>query len=82
MKTKEKYQACLDRAYQFAPFRVREIIDLKHFQDLDTPHRCQVCANRHLRYLCKCADRYSNTWYIGRNCHTKLEERYEEEKRK
>lgn len=82
MTIKEKYQRCLDLAYKHAPFRVREIIDLHQHQALYVPHACQVCANRRLRYLCKCIDKYGLTWYIGSNCHTKLEERYEEEKRK
>lgn len=81
MTTKERYQESLDEAYQHAPFRLVEVIDIKHFQGIDIPHSCQVCANRRLRYLCKCIDKYGLTWYIGRDCHTHLEERYEEEKR-
>ena len=79
MTTREKYQAYLDAAYLFAPFRVVHTHDLKHFQGLDVPHACQVCSNRRLRYICECVDKDGKTWYIGMDCHTHLEERYEEE---
>lgn len=82
MTTKEKYQACLDRAYLFAPFHVTMIHDMHHVTPTFAPSYCLVCGNQRLRYLCECKDKYGSTWFIGRNCHTKLEERYEEEKRK
>jgi hypothetical protein len=79
MKSKEKYQACLDRAYEYAPFQVIHTHDLKH-ETLPSGHRtCRVCGNRRLRYICECQDKDGQIWYIGRDCHTKLQERYEEE---
>ena len=81
MTNKELYQRKLDLAYRHAPFRLVEVIDVKHSDMPPGFNYCQVCGNRRLRYLCKCIDKYGLTWYIGRDCHTKLEERYEEEHR-
>lgn len=81
MTIREKYQAYLDSAYNYAPFRVVMVHDLHHVTPTFYPQFCEVCGNRHLRYLCECLDKVGKTWLIGSNCHTHLEERYEEEKR-
>ena len=77
MTTREKYQAYLDKAYPSAPFRVVIVHDLDHVDPTFWPKFCEVCGNRRLRYLCACTDKDGKVWLIGRDCHTKLEERYE-----
>ena len=77
MTTREKYQACLDKAYPYAPFRVVMVHDLHHVDPTFSPRHCEVCGNRRLRYLCECRAKDGRIWYIGRDCHTKLQERYE-----
>lgn len=79
MTSKERYQAFLDSAYPFAPFKFKGMVDIKRDPWPLPAIKCQVCGNSRLRYLCRCIDRNGDTWYIGRDCHTKLEERYEEE---
>jgi len=79
MTTREKYQAYLDTAYRFAPFRVVHTHDLKHVTPTFPYRHCEVCSNRRLRYICECKDKDGKTWYIGMDCHTHLEERYEDE---
>ena len=81
MTIKKKYQDCLDQAYKHAPFRVVHTHDLKHENLPVENRRCHVCANRRLCYICECKDRIGTTWYIGMDCHTHLEERYEKEHR-
>lgn len=80
MTITERYQEYIDDAHQHAPFRLQEIIDIKHCPWPPPSLMCRVCGNHRLRYLCKCTDKQGLTWYIGRSCHTKLEERYTEEK--
>ena len=82
MTKSQKYQDSLDKAYAHAPFRLVEIIDFNHATLPQIPRECMVCGNKRLRYLCHCTGTDSTIWYIGRNCHTRLEEHYEEEQHK
>lgn len=80
MKSKERYQQLLEAAYYFAPFHLIEVIDMKHANLPQIPPVCMVCGNKRLRYLCHCTGKNGTIWYIGRDCHTKLEERQEQER--
>ena len=72
MTTKERYQQHIDAAYQFAPFKLLAVIDLKDSHNrFDFPY-CQVCGNKRIRYLCNCTDKKGVIWYIGRDCYTEL----------
>ena len=80
MKLKEHYQQYLDTAYQFAPFILLSVIDIKHPQNIGIPSRCDVCGNKRLRFLCQCHDKRRVIWYIGRDCYTELTNRQFREK--
>ena len=72
MKSKERYQQYLDAAYQFAPFTLVAVIDLKDPKYLGATRLCDVCGQKRIRYLCQCTDRRGITWNIGRVCHTEI----------
>ena len=72
MTNKERYQKLLDDAYQFAPFTLLDVIDIKDPKYLSISRSCDVCGNRRIRYMCQSQDRSERIWNIGRNCWTEI----------
>lgn len=73
--TKGHYQNLVDEFYQkHKPLRLIETIAAEN-----GTHQCQLCGNRHLKYLCRVRNEQGEEWLIGRNCHTSIENLREQE---
>lgn len=80
MKSKDRYQQCLDIVFALGPFTLKAVLDLKQSQPATTPHYCEACGNKRIRYLCQVTDRQGEICYFGRDCWTKLYNRQFREK--
>lgn len=72
--TKESYQELVARFYQQnKPFIGVGNIQLEVIWAKDGGRKCQLCGNKHLKYLCKIHNEKGEEWLIGRECHTALD---------
>lgn len=80
MMTKGSYQELVAQFYQQnKPFQDGGHVRVQVIDAKDGGKQCQLCGNKHLKYLCKIHNEKGEEWLIGRECHTALDELQEQD---